>query len=73
MEQKRYIVSLTRYPENFDIVADSKEEAIQKAKDKADFSVWESEVEEILDEPTEDSFECCGGRIPHHAQTCNGE
>lgn len=43
----KYKVLLTRYPEEFEIEADSQEEAIRLAKEKVNFSVWESEAEEI--------------------------
>lgn len=49
MENKKYKVSLTRYPEVFEVEASSKKEAIEKAKEKADFAVWESEVAEEED------------------------
>lgn len=44
---KKYIVCLTRYPQEFEIEATSKAEAIAKAKTKCNFSVWESEANEI--------------------------
>lgn len=45
--QKLYKVSLTRYPEEFEFFASSEEEAKRKAKDQINWSVWESEVEEV--------------------------
>ncbi len=47
METKKYKVSLTRYPEEFEVEATSKEEAVEQAKKKIDWGVWESEVEEL--------------------------
>jgi translation elongation factor EF-1beta len=44
---KKYIVRLTKYPEEYEVEAENKEEAIKKAKEKIDYSVWDSEVEEI--------------------------
>ena len=46
---KKWKVGLTRYPEDFWVEAETKEEAIEKAKDKVDWSVWESECEEWVD------------------------
>ncbi len=46
-QTNKYKVSLTRYPEEFEIEADTKEEAIKQAKEKVSFSVWESEAEII--------------------------
>ena len=43
----KYNVSLTRYPEEFEVEADTEEEAKNIAKSKVNYSVWESEVEEI--------------------------
>jgi hypothetical protein len=46
----RYNVGLTRYPDMFlDIEADNEEEAIEKAKLEADFSVLESEATEVVE------------------------
>jgi hypothetical protein len=45
--EKLYKVSLTRYPEEFEVFASSEEEAKRKAKEQINWSVWESEVEEV--------------------------
>lgn len=44
MTLKKYSVELFKYPVEFVIEANSKEEAIAKAKEKADFGVWESKA-----------------------------
>ena len=44
---KKFKILLTPYPEEFEIEAETKEEALKQAKEKFDKSVWESEVEEI--------------------------
>ena len=45
---KKYRVLIHRYPEEFEIEAKSKAEAIREAKEKVDFSVYESEADIIL-------------------------
>ena len=44
MATKKYHVELFKYPVEFDIEANSKEEAIAKAKEKVDFGVCESKA-----------------------------
>lgn len=44
MKPKIYTVELYRYPEIFEIKANSKEEATQLAKDKVSFAIWETKV-----------------------------
>ena len=44
MATKKYHVELFKYPEEFDIEAESKEEAIRKAKQKVSFGIWESKA-----------------------------
>ncbi len=46
-KKKLYKVLLTRYPSGIEVEAKNQEEALQKAKKQIDFSVWESEVEEL--------------------------
>lgn len=71
---KNYKVSLTRYPEEFILKADSREQAIKFAKEDCDFSVWESEVEEYTEGEDGDSLpvkcEKCGVREGDDCQ-CN--
>ena len=65
---KKYKVSLTRYPEEFEVEDTSEAEAIEQAKKKVNWSVWESEAELQNEEEenwTEDpktEFQCqkCG-------------
>lgn len=47
MTNKKFKVSLTRYPEEFEIEAENATEAVRIAKEQFRGSVWESEVEEI--------------------------
>jgi trimethylamine:corrinoid methyltransferase-like protein len=44
---KKYEVELTKYPQKFTVMAKNKEEALDKAKNKVNWSVWESNVEEV--------------------------
>ena len=46
---KKWKVSLTRYPEEYEVEATSESEAIEYAKEHfaRDWGVWESEAEEI--------------------------
>lgn len=44
---KTFKVLLTRYPEEFTVHAENKESALAIAKGRANFCVWESEVEEV--------------------------
>jgi len=43
----KYKVLLSRYPEEFIVEANNEEEAKQIAKNKVNYSIWESEVEEV--------------------------
>ena len=47
--EKTFKVSLTAYPQEFEIVAYSEEQAVRMAKTQVNFSVYESEVEEVFD------------------------
>jgi len=47
---RKFKVSLTRYPEEFEIEAENSTEAVRLAKEKFRYSVWESEVEEVEEE-----------------------
>jgi hypothetical protein len=44
---KTYEVSITRYPEVFVVEAENEEQARELAKKKVNYSIWESEVEEV--------------------------
>lgn len=44
---KKYNVSLTRYPTEFEVEATSKEEAVLEARRQFPHVVWESEVREV--------------------------
>ena len=46
---KIYKVLLTPYPQEFTIDADNEGEAIMKATERFQQSVWESEAEEVTD------------------------
>lgn len=45
---KKYKVLITRYPVEIEVFAASIKDARMKAKEQVNFSVWESEVEEII-------------------------
>lgn len=45
-DAKTFKVCLTKYPEEFIVLADNEDEAIRMAKSKVNYSVYESEVYE---------------------------
>ena len=60
-ERKIYTVDVHRYPVEIEVEATSAEEAKELAKDKVDFSVYETEVtNECSIEEEVVSCSCCG-------------